>query len=135
MHIENENLFRNALGGGINLFLGAGFSLLAKDSNGEALPLGSQLATELVREFGLTDADTLSLPQICTIIEHSKKDRLRSYLKSRLTVGSFDSSYRSLQRLNIKTIFTTNIDDLIFNIYDESVTHYLNDLSELAKVF
>lgn len=128
MQVENENLFRNALGGGINLFLGAGFSLLAKDNNGVALPLGSQLATELVREFSLTDADALSLPQICTIIEHSKKERLRSYLESRLTVGSFDSSYRGLQRLNIKTIFTTNIDDLIFKIYADSVTHYLNDL-------
>lgn len=128
MKVESENLFRGALRSGINLFLGAGFSLLAKDEDGTALPLGSQLATELAREFDLTDADALNLPQICTIIERSQKDRLRSYLKRRLTVGSFNPSYRGLQRLNVKTIFTTNIDDLVFKIYANSVTHYLNDL-------
>lgn len=128
MQVESENLFRDALRSGINLFLGAGFSLLAKDKDGTALPLGSQLATELAREFDLTDTNALSLPQICTIIERSQKDRLRSYLKKRLTVGDFDPSYRGLQRLNVNTIFTTNIDDLIFRIYADSVTHYLNDL-------
>lgn len=37
---ECQNLFNKAIEEGINLFLGAGFSVNAKDGNGNALPLG-----------------------------------------------------------------------------------------------
>ena len=45
--IENENNFRSALSKGINLFLGAGFSVLAKNKDGSHLPLGEGLKDEL----------------------------------------------------------------------------------------
>ena len=37
MRIDNKNTFERALSSGINLFLGAGFSILAKDANGNYL--------------------------------------------------------------------------------------------------
>lgn len=52
MNIENEHLFNNALSTGINLFVGAGFSILAKDEDGNRLPLGSELSKELAAMYG-----------------------------------------------------------------------------------
>ena len=40
MKIEYEESFKKALGSGINLFCGAGFSVGAKNFNGDYLPLG-----------------------------------------------------------------------------------------------
>lgn len=37
-----ENLFRQALANGINLFCGTGFSVEAKDKNGNNLPTGEE---------------------------------------------------------------------------------------------
>ena len=50
--IENEYSFREALKAGINLFLGAGFSTLAKDEEGRQVPAGGG--------FGLRDKGCLS---------------------------------------------------------------------------
>ena len=43
---------------------------------------------------------------------------------------SFDARYFSLGNLNIKSVFTTNVDDLVFKIYSVSDSHYLNDVSQ-----
>src|SRR5437764_11777998 len=113
MHIENENLFRSSLLNGINFFVGAGFSLLAKDNSGKNLVLGSDLAIELCEKFSIPTNPQLGLPQICTIIEFTRKNELRKYLTDRHTVSNFDTRYSILDKLNIKNIFTTNIDDLL----------------------
>ena len=42
-----ENLFKQALQNGISLFCGAGFSVEASDSNGQALPRSEEHTSEL----------------------------------------------------------------------------------------
>jgi hypothetical protein len=116
MEIEYEHIFESALGQGINLFVGSGFSTLARDSEDRPMPTGTELQAELIGEFGLSHTSGLTLPQIATILEVSRKDRFYSFLKNRFTVAEFDSRYSCLDSVNIKTIFTTNIDDLIFKI-------------------
>src|SRR5437016_448299 len=109
MEIENQHNFEHALHTGINVFLGAGFSILARDREDNPLPLASQLTGELVSRFKLFSLSDLPLAQLCTVIEHTRPDELRSYFNARFTVKSYDTRYGALDRLNIKSIFTTNI--------------------------
>ena len=48
LSIEGDQAFKNALRDGINLFLGAGFSVLAKNKANDTLPLGNKLKKMLI---------------------------------------------------------------------------------------
>src|SRR5271157_2892660 len=133
--IENENTFVKTLEEGLNLFLGSGFSTLAEDARGQALPLGNQLKLELVDHFGLAGSEELSLSQICTILESDRRDGLYAFLKSRFVVEHFDHRYACLDSLAVRAIFTTNIDNLVFRIYGESLKHYVNDIAISGPAF
>lgn len=101
MRIDNKNTFERALSSGINLFLGAGFSILAKDANGNYLPTGTALAKELAIKF--SKPDFYSLPQLSTIIEKStSKQDFYDYLVNRFSVKSFDPLYNNLLNMNIQ---------------------------------
>lgn len=127
---DAEHLFNEALKNGITLFCGAGFSVLAQDSNGEDLPVGSGLLEELKKEFD--DINTYNnLPRACTKIIRSDKNRFYHYIEQRFTVNEFDPLYLSLTKVNVKSIYTTNIDDLFFKIWENAKTHmYLKDRSK-----
>lgn len=49
--IENEHSLKEAFRSGVNLFVGAGFSVEAKNKKGDKLPLGKNLALELCEKF------------------------------------------------------------------------------------
>jgi hypothetical protein len=133
--IPNENTFRRALEQGVNLFLGAGFSVLADDRKGRPMPTGSDLKAELVAEFALRDVDGLDLSQIATILQSDQRAEFDQFVRRRFRVDRFDERYECLDRLNVKTIFTTNVDDLVHQIYAESSTHYASDLDIKGPVF
>lgn len=133
--IENENTFKKACLEGINLFLGSGFSVLAKDSSGATLPLGKSLREELASNFALDNVEGLSLSQVCMILESDRRDQLYEFLKCRFSVASFDPLYHALQSLKLRTIFTTNVDDLLFKVFEESDDYYLNDMGIRGPAF
>lgn len=133
IRFDNKNVFENYLKSGINLFLGAGFSVLAQNKEGKSLPIGNQLTNELKQHFGLTGEFTL--PQISTILENTKRDDFYDYIKKRFKVGVFDERYLTINNLNICSIYTTNIDDLIYNIFEPSKNKYLNDVSHNGKIY
>lgn len=124
MRIELENLFRSNLNSGINLFIGAGFSIEAQNKHGENLLLGEQLAQQLSKKFG---APKLDLPKVASIIESRDKEGLFDFLVEKFTVKTFDVKYNNLAEVAIKNIFTTNIDDLIFKIFQNRKEVYIND--------
>lgn len=128
MQVENEHTFRKSLTEGVNLFLGSGFPVLAEDEDGNALPTGGELGAELADEFSLGDASALDLSQMCTIIQHTDPRGLRAYLTKRFSVKRFDRRYKALERCRVETIFTTNIDDLLYKVFERSTERYLNDL-------
>lgn len=117
MEIQQQNTFEHALRNGINLFVGAGFSLLANDANKNPLPTGGQLAKELAKHFKLSE---IPLPQLSTILEATKKIEFYEYLTKRFTVDSFDKLYYNILNIKIKSIYTTNIDNLIPKIYEDN---------------
>ena len=55
--IENEHSLKEAFRSGVNLFVGAGFSIDAKNKKGDKLPLGKNLALELEKNAGTTERD------------------------------------------------------------------------------
>ncbi len=129
MEIQNEHLLANYFKSGINLFLGAGFSISAFDKNKKPLPAGSALKDELLSYFKLDSLSNLSLSQISTILESEKKDHFYQFLRDRFTVSSFNELYKNICELKIRSIFTTNIDDLIYKIYTNDPNYYVNDLT------
>lgn len=133
--IENEASFSVAVNAGIHLMVGAGFSVMARDTKGRALPVGGQLADELRAEFKVDAGNHLSLSQLYTVLAARDREVADYYLKERFTVGSLDARYRVLNRLGVKTFFTTNIDDLPWRIYEASQTHYLNDVLTRGPVY
>ena len=124
---DNKATFENSLLNGINLFLGAGFSVLAKNEKGESLLVGDQLASDLKKKFNIVGEFNLS--QIATILESSKRQEFYQYLIEKFRVGQFDEKYLCLTKLNIKAIFTTNIDNLVFKVYENCRDKYLTDLT------
>lgn len=132
MNIEGESTFKRYLQDKINLFLGAGFSIISKDNNKDDLPLGDKLAEELSRKFELEKTD---LYKISTILEMTRKVEFYQYLTERFRVVSNYEKYKVLDRLNIKKIFTTNIDDLVYKIFENNTKHYINNVTLSGPVF
>lgn len=128
MEIENQASFKHALLHGVNVFVGAGFSVLAKDAAGRSMPVGGTLAAELRAEFDLQGTEDLPLPQLYTLLARTRRERVDAYLRDRFTVAKFDDRYLHLHRVQASTLFTTNIDTLLQKIYENSSTAYLNDI-------
>lgn len=128
MKIENKSTFERCLREGINIFTGAGFSLLANDREGRTLPVGDDLRNELLVEFPGTPS-TLQLPQLCTLLSRSKKNELDKYIESRFDVRDYSEHYNNLEYVNIPNIFTTNVDNLLENVFRGNPNKYLNNAS------
>ena len=99
LQIEYEHTFKAALSRGINLFLGSGFALMAKDKFDEYLPTGNQLRAELITKFNLQNLESLSLSQISAIIEASNKADFSKYI----------SRILQLKHLKINTIHSKKL--------------------------
>lgn len=130
MKIDCKHSLEQAFKHGVNVFVGAGFSVLAKDKLGRDLPVGSKLCDELKSKFNFNKSCAISLPQLATMLEASAKAEFHQYLKERFTVSSYDPLYKNLSRINVKSYYTTNIDNLIPRIVNDDKSKYLNDQSE-----
>lgn len=130
LQIEKQALFERDLRGGFNLFLGAGFSRLATNSGNNTLPTGEDLKGIIVKEFELERYETLDLPSVYQIVVGERRQRLHALLKTLFTVKSYDERYDNLRKSDVRAIYTTNIDDLVYNIFsprDGTVTKILHD--------
>lgn len=126
--IEDPGTFKNALHNGINLFLGSGFSVLARNTENKSLPIGKNLITEIKKEFHRNDLDNLDLTKLSTVIMSTEREKFKEFLKKRFSVKDFDDRYKILEKLSVKGIFTTNIDNLIHKIFENSKERYINDI-------
>lgn len=111
---------------GINVFVGAGFSLYAYDKKKQNLPSGNGLADELKSMFNVKAS---SLSMISTILQRKAKTEFKAFLTERFSVDSYKSFYNNLNLVNVKSYFTTNIDNLIPKIVSaENSKRFINDL-------
>lgn len=126
MEIQNKNSLIHAMKTGINVFVGAGFSLYAYDKKKQNLPSGNGLADELKSMFNVKAA---SLSMISTILQRKAKTEFKAFLTERFSVDSYESFYNNLNLVNVKSYFTTNIDNLIPKIVSaENSKRFINDL-------
>lgn len=121
---DHQHTLIEAMHTGINLFAGAGFSVHAKDCDGNKLPIGSDLIKELHTHVGPGLKD---LPRYCSLMERQNKSALINYLTKRFHVSSYDDCYLNLNLINLKGVYTTNIDDLIPQIIEKSPYRYINE--------
>jgi energy-coupling factor transporter ATP-binding protein EcfA2 len=108
------------------MFLGSGFSIYAKDRQNNFLPLGSELLIELSELFYGRKTTSLTLPQISTNIKGKRKAEFLNYLKERFFVTDYDPDYAAIKNVNIKSIFTTNIDNLVELLFHGDSNKYIN---------
>jgi len=113
-----EGLLKADLSKEINLFVGAGFSTLARNELNKFLPVGDKLKNDLVEEFNLQPYASLDLAGLYAVLLSDRRGDLRSYLEKIFTVHSYDPSYDGLRSLKVKFFYTTNIDDLPFHIFN-----------------
>ncbi len=124
LRFDHKNSLIEAMHSGLNIFVGAGFSLHAKDKSGVPLPTGNALLKELHDNVGPGLND---LSKYCSVMERKKKTSLNSYLTNRFQVGSYDQAYLNLNLINIMGVYTTNIDDLVPQIIEKSPNRYINE--------
>lgn len=129
MRFDNETLFISLVSNyGMNLYLGAGFSVYAENDAGESLPLGNEIKKILVDTFELKTNREYTLSKACQKIKKDNKDALERLLKETYRVKNFNKMYTGLYRLPIKNIITLNIDNLVERIYeDENSTKTIAD--------
>lgn len=135
IQIEEKNTFDKALKSGISLFLGSGFSVLSKDKQGDSLPCGNGLLDNLKEKFPKISAFN-DLSKVSTVLEKSMdRDEFKEYLTNRFTVAEYDRVYDNITQINLKNIFSTNIDDLIFKIWenDNQSQRYVNNTLNMGE--
>ena len=59
----------------------------------------------------------MDLQSVYTILHSSKRESLNDFLSSVLTVSDFDARYRNLRKLNVSHFYSTNIDDLPYQVF------------------
>ncbi|MEC9066674.1 MAG: SIR2 family protein [Pseudomonadota bacterium] len=117
LKIDQEGLFASDISGPLNLFTGSGFSRLAHNKKGLQLPTGDDLKDLLVDQFKRPELSTMDLQSVYTILHASKREQLNEYLESALTVSSFDPLYQNLRKLSVSHFYSTNIDDLPYQVF------------------
>jgi len=128
MIIDKENMFKAALATGINIFAGAGFSSLP-DSTGNRLPLASELCAEICSHFSLNPSYKDDLEMLSAILQTRSDQQFQEYLRKKYTVKSYNSLYDCLNKISIHSFITTNIDNLIQCVYDNSTRYHLHDIT------
>ncbi len=127
MKINNENVFLERLKTGINLFTGAGFSVLPSAS-GIRLPSGKELCREIITHFNLKDmSDSYELDYVS---EFCPESEYQNYLRDRFKVSDYNKLYNVLNLIRIHTYVTTNIDNIVRLVMDNSPRYYLRNIRE-----
>ena len=124
--VDREDLFVEKLLSGINLFTGAGFSCLP-DDEGNALPTGDELCSELCKKFSLPyDTFGNDLESLCALADG---DELQDFLRQKFKVNKINPKYLLLNKINLLSYITTNIDNIIHMAIESGTKYYLKSLT------
>ena len=126
LRIDNKELLIDKMKKGICLFTGAGFSTIP-DDDGNSLPVGKVLAQELMERFNI---DKIFENDLQYIADQCPKNELDDYLRKRYTVKSYNKAYDAINLINIKTLVTTNIDNIIQCVVENGNKYYINNMRE-----
>ncbi len=128
---DRQDLFKEKLFKGINLFTGAGFSCLA-DEDGNKLPLADELCKEICNRFELSyDVFGSDLETVCAI---AQGDELQELLRKKFSVEKINEKYLLLNKIKILAYVTTNIDNIIHLAIESENKYYLKSLTYYGAV-
>lgn len=127
-----EILFIDELTNGINLFLGSGFSLLP-DRMGNTFPTAIGLCEEVCEKFTVNE---IFIGDLYAASEMVPKIEYQNFLRDRFkNKNGINEKYKLLDKLHLKSIITTNIDDIVPCVFaGEDALHCLNDRSVYGTV-
>jgi hypothetical protein len=123
--IDNHKLFKENLSNGINIFTGAGFSCLPSPTC-NVLPTASDLCNELCDIFNLPKTFGDDLESLSSL---APKQQLQDYLRKRFTVYDYNEKYDVINKIKINSFITTNIDNIIHCVMDNSKKYYLRSIT------
>lgn len=122
------------------LFLGAGFAAEATNRVGSTLPAGRKLGAEFWdwlgyrQDSGEYDPSVSPLDKIFDVAMRKRGPRaVLEFLQERLLVKSYPDWYRKVAYPYWLRIYTTNVDDLVEKIYEDTRTIRLQTLSAIAS--
>ena len=127
--IDKPAMLKEKLQNGINLFTGAGFSKLP-DLDGRVLPDAADLCDEICKQFSLSSTYDNNLEKISNIVNRRAKQQFQDYLREKYTVSSYNPLYDALNLVSINSYITTNIDNIIQCVMDNSTKYSLHDIAE-----
>ncbi len=120
-HGDEQYLLRAINRNQVTLFLGSGFSTLARNRLGKSLPTGFQLAEQLWSFLGYGDPfdPNSMLSELYEALLSSGKPvaTIANFLESNLLATDVPHEYESLTRIFWSRIYTTNVDNVIEQIY------------------
>lgn len=125
--IDKEELFKEALQNGFNLFTGAGFSTLPSPE-GKCLPHAADLAKEICEKFSIDERFSNDLEKLSGILNTRSKQQFQEYLRTKYTVSSYNQLYNVLDKLNIRSYITTNIDNIPHCVFGNNKRHYMQSI-------
>lgn len=120
-HGDEQYLIRAINRNQANLFLGSGFSTLAKNHSGKPLPTGSQFSKLLWEFLGYEEPydPSTSLAELYEALLASGKPAIAisSFLTNNLMSVDVPREYQEIVKVFWARIYTTNIDNLLELIY------------------
>ncbi len=136
MNFKNEKTFKEMVSKyGLNLFIGAGFSILSKNKNDENLKTSIEITEDIISYFNLAKFRGHRLSKIISHLNKTKLGEFTHFLKEKYTIdNSYPKEYNSITNLPLKNIFTTNIDNLIECIFNSLPNgKYVEDAEILGR--
>lgn len=127
MRIDNRNLFLDRIKTGINIFAGAGFSVL-KNSDGVSLPTIDELMPNICQKFNITSSYSGNIEMVSSVLKRNSKDEFYAYLREMFFVKKYNDLYDALNNVSIKSFITTNIDNLFQTVINNSSRYYINEV-------
>lgn len=122
---NDEKYLLRALGQNkVVLFLGAGFSQQARNQHGNPLPSGRELAGLIWNFLGYDgDYDFTPLPEMYEALLTSGKAYapIRNFLEDHLLCSEVPAEYSALTLPYWYRIYTTNVDDLVKQVYSKAI--------------
>lgn len=115
------------------LFLGAGFSLGAKTKNGKNMPDGNTLKTILIKELlkvketdnEFLELNSYSLTKVCQYYKESYASQgLSDFLADYFSDIKPADFHNLLTNYYWKKIYSTNIDDIIEQVYAKTIAKF-----------
>lgn len=117
-HDIAEKVVAGVRAGRYSLLLGSGFSAKAQSPDGRYLPIGSQLAEELAREFSLPPGHPL--PRLWGALLSPDRER---YLEKRLkNCRVSNGEPLPIHRFVWRSVYTFNVDDVVEQIYGSTLS-------------